>query len=101
MRELDRIQMRQRRKSCAMRLQEEGRHAVSMINRAVSMKRAIEDSKRCNFLVKGETLKTVVQRRGVNKTKTFDSILSHKAVSGTSPYMQNTSYMDRKRPCIE
>ena len=36
--------MRGKRTPCAARPQEEGRYAVSKINRAVSMKREIEDS---------------------------------------------------------
>ena len=48
-RELDKIGLRGRRKSCVERPQEDGKHAVSKINRAVYMKRAIEDSKRCNM----------------------------------------------------
>ena len=48
--ELDRIGMR--RRSCATRLQKKGRHAVCKINRAVGMKLAIEESKRCNILAK-------------------------------------------------
>ena len=63
--------MRGRRKSCAARPQEDGRHAVSKINRAVSMKIGIEDSKRCNIPAKRESLKTVSQRRGVNVTKSL------------------------------
>ena len=37
-RELDRIGMRNSRKSCAARPQERGRHAVSNVKRAVSVK---------------------------------------------------------------
>ena len=58
--------MRGRRKFYAARPQEEGRHAFSKINRAVSMKIVIEDSKRCNILEVRERLKTVSQRRGVD-----------------------------------
>lgn len=43
-REVDRIGVRERRKSCAARPWEEGRHAVSKIRRAVGMKIAVEDS---------------------------------------------------------
>ncbi|MPC24568.1 hypothetical protein E2C01_017652 [Portunus trituberculatus] len=35
------------------------------------MKIAAEDSKRCNIPVMRERLKTVSQRRGVNKIKSF------------------------------
>ena len=43
-REVDRIGVRERRQSCAARPPEEGRHAVSKIRRAVSMKVTVEDS---------------------------------------------------------
>ena len=46
--------MRKRRKSCAARPQEDGKHAVSKINRIVSMKIAIEDRKGCNIPAKRE-----------------------------------------------
>ena len=46
--------MRGGRKSCIVRPQEDGRHAVSKINRAVNMKIAIEDSKGCNILAERE-----------------------------------------------
>ena len=51
LRELDRIEVREKRKSCVAWLQEDGRYAVSKINRAVSMKITIKDSKRWNILV--------------------------------------------------
>ena len=41
--------MRERRKSCAARPKKEGRHAVSKIRRAVSMKIAVENTKKCNI----------------------------------------------------
>ena len=49
----------------------DGRHAVSKINRAVSMKIAIKDSQKCNITAKTERLKTVSQRRGVEETKSL------------------------------
>ena len=72
-------QNRGERKKSVARLQEEGKHAVSKINRAVSMKIAIEDSKRCNILEKRERLKTVSKRRGVDDKKVH-SILYNKTV---------------------
>ena len=54
-----------------MKLQERVRHAVRKINRAITMKIAIEDSKRCNIPVKRERLKTVSQRRGVDEMESF------------------------------
>lgn len=51
------------------RPQEGRRHADSKINRAVSIKIAIEDSKRCNITTKRERLKIVSQRRRVDETK--------------------------------
>ena len=44
-------------------------HAVSKTNKAVSMKIAIEDSKRCNIPAKREKLKTVNQRKEVDEVK--------------------------------
>ena len=63
------MRVRGRRKPCAMRLQEEGRHAVRKINGTVSIK--TEDRKRCNIPAVRENLKTVSQRRGVDKTESF------------------------------
>ena len=63
--------MRGRRKSCAVKLQEDRRHAVGKINREVNMKIVTEDSKRCNIPAKRERLKTVSQRREVDETKCF------------------------------
>ena len=48
-----------------------GRHAVSKIRRAVSMKIAVKESKRDNIAATRKRLKTVSQRRGVDKTKSF------------------------------
>ena len=47
-REVDRIEVRDRGKSYAAKAKKEGRHAVNKIRRAVSMKIAVENSKRCN-----------------------------------------------------
>ena len=55
-RELDRIGVRGRRKSCAARPQEDRRHAVSKINRAASIKIVTEHSKRCNMPAKRESV---------------------------------------------
>ena len=54
-----------------MRPQEERRHAVNKINTAVIINIEIEDSKRFNIPVERERPKTVSQRRGVDKTKSF------------------------------
>ncbi|MPC19032.1 hypothetical protein E2C01_011937 [Portunus trituberculatus] len=56
--EVDRIGMRERRKSCAVGSREEGNHAVSKIRRAVGMKMAVRDSKRCNTAALRKRLKT-------------------------------------------
>ncbi|MPC38238.1 hypothetical protein E2C01_031743 [Portunus trituberculatus] len=69
--ELYRIEMRGRRKPCGARLQEEGRHALNKIRRAVCMKIVLNDNKRCNIPAVRKRLKTVSQRRGVDKTKSF------------------------------
>ena len=68
---MDRIGVRGRGKSCAARPREQGRHAVSEIRRAVSMKIAVKESKRGNIVAMRKRLKTVSQRRGIDKTKTF------------------------------
>ena len=70
-REVDRIGVRGRSKSRAVRLREQGRHAVSKIRRAVSMKIALKESKRGNTVAIRKRLKTVCQRRGVDETKSF------------------------------
>ena len=67
--ELDTIGFRGRRKFYAARPQWSERHAVSMMNRAVSMNIAIKDSKKCNIPEKRKRLKSVNQRRGVDETK--------------------------------
>ena len=48
-----------------------GRHTVSEIRRAVSMKIAVKEKKRGNIAAMSKRLKTVIQRRGVDKTKSF------------------------------
>ena len=70
-REVDRMGVRGRSKSCARRLREQGKHAVSEIRRAVSMKIVVKESKRCNIVAMRKRLKTVSQRRGVDKMKSF------------------------------
>ena len=64
---MDRIGLGGRGKSCAVRLREQGRHAVSEIR----MKIAIKESKRGNIAAMRKRLKTVSQRRGVDKMKSF------------------------------
>ena len=49
-REVDRMEVRGRGKSCAARPREQGRHAVSEIRRTVSMKIAVKESKRGNIV---------------------------------------------------
>ena len=63
--------MRGRVKSCAARPREQRRHTVSEIRRAVSMEVAVKESKRGNIAAMRKRLKTVSQRRGVDKTKSF------------------------------
>ena len=48
-----------------------GRQAVSEIRRAVSMKIEVKKIKRGNIAAMRKRLKTVSQRRGVDKTKSF------------------------------
>ena len=71
MREVDRIGVGGRGKSCAPRPREQGRHAVNEIRRAVIMKIALKESKTGNIAAMRMRLKTVSQRRGVDKTKSF------------------------------
>ena len=70
-REVDRIGVRGRGKSCAVRPREQGRHSVSKIRGAVSMKIAVKESKRGNIAAITKRSKTVSQRRRVDKTKSF------------------------------
>ena len=50
-----------RRKSCS------ARNAVSKINKAVSLKISIEDNNRCNIPEVRKRLKTVSQKKGVDR----------------------------------
>ena len=63
--------MRGRSKSCAARPREQGRHAVSEIRRAVSKEVAIKETKSGNIAAMRKRLKTVSQRRGVDKKEGF------------------------------
>ena len=56
--------MSERSRSCAARLQEQERHAVSM-------KIVVKKSKRGNIAAIGKRVKTVSQRRGIDETKRF------------------------------
>ena len=70
-REVDKIGVRGRSKSCAARPREQERHAVSKVRRAIFMKIAVKESKTGNIAGMRKRLKTVSQRRGVDKTKSF------------------------------
>ena len=67
--ELERIVMRERRKPCAERLLFGWRHAVNKINRAVSIKLAKGNTKRCTILALRKRLEIVSERRGVDETE--------------------------------
>ena len=69
--ELEKIGVTGRKKYFDVRLQKDGRHAVNKINRAVSMKIATGDSKRCSILAKKDRLKPFSQRKGVDEMKSF------------------------------
>ena len=100
-RKVDRIGMRERGQSCAARPREEGRHAVSKIRRAVSMKISVEDRERQQCGEKREGLKTVSQRRGVDETKSFRfHPVQENCMSEAPPHMCSIlhTYMG---PCIE
>ena len=95
---MDRIGVRERRKSCAARPKKEGRHAVSKIRRAVSMKTAVENSKRCNIAAMRKRLKTVCQRRGIDEMNSFRfHPVKDSCMSGSSPYMRGIlhTWMDK------
>ena len=64
--------MRESRKSCAVRLQEEGKHAVSM-------EIVVEDSKRCIIVAMRKRLKAVREEKLITQ-KAFDSILSRSTI---------------------
>ena len=68
---MDRIGVRGRGKSCAARPREKGRHTVSENRRAISMEVVVKESKGGNIQAMRKRLKTVSQRRGVDKTKSF------------------------------
>ena len=68
---MDREALRKRRKHCTARPWGQGRHAFSKIRIAVGMEIAAEDSNKANILTVRMRLKTVSQRRGVDKTKSF------------------------------
>ena len=76
---MDRIRVRGRGKSCAARPREQGRHAVSKIRGAVSMKKAVKESKRGSIAVMRKRLKTV-RGEELIRQKGFDSILFKRAV---------------------
>ena len=70
-REVDRIGVRGRVRSCATRPREQGRHAASKIRRVVSMKIPVKESKRGNIAVMRKRPKTVSQRKAIDMTKSF------------------------------
>ena len=70
-RRVDRIGVRRKSKYCAARPREKGRHTVSEIRRAVSMEVAVKKSKGGNISAMRKKLKTVSQRSGVDKAKSF------------------------------
>ena len=69
-RELDRIGVRGKVKSCAARPQEDRRRAISKINRTVILKIAMECSKRCNILAKRE-----IERQAQSEEMSWDEKL--------------------------
>ena len=68
---MNRIGVKERGKSFVARPRMQGRHAVNKIRRAISMKITVKESKRDNLAGMRKRLKTVSQRRGVDKTKIF------------------------------
>ena len=63
--------VRERRNGFTARTREEGIHALNKINIVVSMKILIEYIKRSSIVAVRKRLKTVSQRRGIDKTKRF------------------------------
>ena len=89
--EVDRIGMREGRKSCAARPREWGRHAVSKFTRAVTMKSAIDDKKRSNNAVDIERLKTVISsRRKTDETSTL-SLAVYTFTGNLNPSCKNNA----------
>ena len=68
---MDRIGVRGRGKACEARPREQERHAVSKISKAASMNIALKESKSANIAAMRMRLKTVSQRREVDKTESF------------------------------
>ena len=60
---MDRLRLRERRKSSAVRLLEREIHALSKIKRAVDMKIAVENSKSYNIAPMRKGLKTESEER--------------------------------------
>ncbi|MPD04637.1 hypothetical protein E2C01_100335 [Portunus trituberculatus] len=77
--------MRGRRKLCAVKPLEEGKHAVSNINTIVNMKIVIKDRKRCNISAVRKKLKTV----------------THCVSESPSKHTKNTPYRGGLGPCTE
>ena len=78
-REVDRIGVRGRGKSCVERPREQGRHAISKIRTAVSMKIAVKESNRGNIAALRKRLKIVIGEELITR-KPFDSTLFNRAV---------------------
>ncbi len=96
---LDRIRVSKSGKLSSARPQEGGRHAVSKLRRAVSMKIAIKDRQRSNSAARFKAKKTVSERRRANKAKSFRLHSSNNAVWMEPPQMCD-SYREGQGPCI-
>ena len=105
--ELDRTVVRGRRKSCAPRQQEDWRHTVSKINRAVGMKKPIEDSNRSNIPAKRE--REAEDSRSDERSWWDENLLIPPYVTEVCdwtpfpPYMRTVlhTWTDRVNPCTE
>ena len=72
--------MRGRGKSCAARPQEQGRHAVTTIRRAVTMKIEVKESKRANIAAMRKKLRQSVRGEELLRRKALDSTLVNRAI---------------------
>ena len=90
--EMNKIGMTKKKKSCASMLQKEERYAISKIKRTVGMKIMVEDSRRCNIPAVRKRLDSC----RINKTKTFNFALYTLIVwVGPTDTCEHTPYMDR------
>ena len=82
------IGVRERSKSCTARPQEVKRHTLPIMKKTGGMKIGVEDSKINNTPKVRKRLKTVNQRKGGDKTKSFRfHSIKYKGMSGNPSYI--------------